>query len=97
MNAMQVFNVVAVERVPGWAARTLLVTGRTYRTLSWSYLPRYIVGRLLPHYPWQPALLQRQIDAMYQLLELLEGCIPKLLVGEQRTFMRNQLRSPLVF
>jgi hypothetical protein len=37
---------------------------------------------LLPHYPWQPALLQRQIHAMYQILELIEGCIPELLVGE---------------
>jgi hypothetical protein len=74
----------------------LLVAGRTNRTLSWPNLSGHIVWRLLPHYPWQPALLQRQIDAMYQFLELLEGRIPKLLVGEQRAFVRNQLRSPFV-
>ncbi len=60
----------------------LLVTGWTYRTLSWPDLSRYINWRLLPHYPRQPALLQRQIDAMYQLLELIEGCFPKLFVHE---------------
>ncbi len=60
----------------------LLVARRPYRTLSRSGLSRYIDWRLLPHYPRQPAPLQRQIDALYQILELVEGGIPELLVGE---------------
>jgi hypothetical protein len=48
--------------------RTQLVAGRTYGTLSWPDLSGDVVWRLLPHYPWQSAILQRQVDAMNQIL-----------------------------
>jgi hypothetical protein len=71
----------AAERASG-GRMLLLVAGRLYRTLSWTGLSRYVDWRLLPHYPRQPALLQRQIHALYQILELIEGGIPELLVCE---------------
>jgi hypothetical protein len=33
--------------------------------------------------PWLPLAPQQQVDTSYQVLELLIGGIPKLLVGEQ--------------
>ena len=49
--------------------------------------PGLILRRLTPH-PRHPALLQRQVDALHQVLYLLDGRFPELLVGEQRLFVR---------
>ena len=42
-----------------------------------------------------PARLQRQVDALHQVLQLIEGRIPELLVGEQRIFVRKQVPPSL--
>jgi hypothetical protein len=60
----------------------LLVSGWAFRTLARPRLPGCIGGRLLPHQPRHPALLQRQADALHQVLYLIEGRVSELLVGE---------------
>jgi hypothetical protein len=47
-----------------------------------------VLGRLTPHQPWHPAFLHHQVDALHQVLYLLDGRLPELLVGEQRIFVR---------
>jgi hypothetical protein len=50
-----------------------------------------VLRRLTPDQAWHPARLQRQVDALHQVLQLIEGRIPELLVGEQRIFVRKQI------
>jgi hypothetical protein len=45
-------------------------------------LPGLILGRSLPHHPRFPAPLQHQVEALHQVLYLIAGCVPELLVGE---------------
>jgi len=47
-----------------------------------------VLGRLTPHQTWHPAFLHHQVDALHQVLYLLDGRLPELLVGEQRIFVR---------
>jgi hypothetical protein len=45
-------------------------------------LPDLILGCSLPHYPRHAALLEHQVDALYQVFYLIDRRIPELLVGE---------------
>jgi hypothetical protein len=60
----------------------LLVGGGALRALAWPRLSGHIVGRLLPHQTRHPALLQRQVDALHQVLYPIEGRLPELSVGQ---------------
>jgi hypothetical protein len=45
-------------------------------------LPSPILGRSLPHEPRHPALLEHQVEAVYQVFYLVDRRVPELLVGE---------------
>ncbi len=51
--------------------------------------------QLLPHQPVHPAPLQREVDALHEVLDLLEGRVPELLVAEQLFFVRKQRGASL--
>lgn len=55
-----------------------------------------LVGLPTPDQPRYPARLQRQVDALHQVLQLVEGRIPELLVSEQWIFVRKQVPPSLV-
>ncbi len=41
-----------------------------------------LLKRSLPHQPWHTALLQHQVEAVYQVFYLVDRRVPELLVGE---------------
>jgi hypothetical protein len=55
-----------------------------------------VSGLLLPQQSRHPAFLQHKVNALHQVLQLVEGRFPYLLVGQQRLFVWEQ-RYPLPF
>ena len=54
-----------------------------------------VVGHLTPDQVRHPARSPRDDTALHQVLQLIEGRIPELLVGEQRIFVRKQVPPSL--
>ena len=46
----------------------LLVAGRVFQALARCRIPGYHAGLSVPRQPGQPALAQRQVDLLYQVL-----------------------------
>jgi len=56
--------IVGVLRASDW----LLVAGRVFQALARCRIPGYHAGLSVPRQPGQPALAQRQVDLLYQVL-----------------------------